>query len=59
MALVSEVIARSSCSGDKFKVSGRGELQITVLAENMRREDFEFSISRAQSLVFCMDVGAP
>ncbi|NOR57658.1 MAG: GTP-binding protein, partial [Sulfurimonas sp.] len=25
----------------KFKVSGRGELQITVLAENMRREDFE------------------
>jgi len=32
----------------KFKVSGRGELQITVLAENMRREDFEFSISRPE-----------
>ncbi len=35
----------------KFKVSGRGELQITVLAENMRREDFEFGISRPQVIV--------
>ena len=35
----------------KFKVSGRGELQITVLAENMRREDFEFSISRPTVIV--------
>ena len=35
----------------KFKVSGRGELQITVLAENMRREDYEFSISRPQVIV--------
>ncbi|HIC12681.1 MAG TPA: translational GTPase TypA, partial [Sulfurimonas sp.] len=35
----------------KFKVSGRGELQITVLAENMRREDFEFSISRPEVIV--------
>jgi GTP-binding protein len=32
----------------KFKVSGRGELQITILAENMRREGFEFSISRPE-----------
>jgi GTP-binding protein len=32
----------------KFKVSGRGELQITVLAENMRREGFEFGISRPE-----------
>jgi GTP-binding protein len=35
----------------KFKVSGRGELQITVLAENMRREDYEFSISRPEVIV--------
>ncbi len=35
----------------KFKVSGRGELQITVLAENMRREGFEFSISRPQVII--------
>ena len=32
----------------KFKVSGRGELQITILAENMRREGFEFSIARPE-----------
>jgi GTP-binding protein len=35
----------------KFKVSGRGELQITVLAENMRREGFELSISRPEVIV--------
>ncbi len=35
----------------KFKVSGRGELQITVLAENMRREEYEFGISRPEVIV--------
>jgi len=35
----------------KFKVSGRGELQITVLAENMRREDYEFGISRPEVII--------
>lgn len=35
----------------QFKVSGRGELQITVLAENMRREGFEFSISRPEVII--------
>ncbi len=35
----------------KFKVSGRGELQITVLAENLRREGFEFSISRPEVII--------
>ncbi len=35
----------------KFKVSGRGELQITVLAENMRRENYEFGISRPEVIV--------
>lgn len=35
----------------KFKVSGRGELQITVLAENMRRENFEFGVSRPEVIV--------
>ncbi|MFV0480447.1 MAG: translational GTPase TypA [Campylobacteraceae bacterium] len=32
----------------KFKVSGRGELQITILAENMRREGFEFALGRPE-----------
>ncbi|WP_345970173.1 MULTISPECIES: translational GTPase TypA [Sulfurimonas] len=35
----------------KFKVSGRGELQITVLAENMRREGYEFGIGRPEVIV--------
>ncbi|GMB95977.1 translational GTPase TypA [Helicobacter sp. NHP22-001] len=39
----------------KFKVSGRGELQITVLAENLRREGFEFSISRPEVIVKVQD----
>ena len=34
-----------------FEVSGRGELQITILAENMRREGFEFSISRPEVII--------
>ena len=35
----------------KFKVSGRGELQITILAENLRRGGFEFSISRPEVII--------
>ena len=35
-------------SGDAFEVAGRGELQMGVLIENMRREGFELSISRPQ-----------
>ena len=36
--------------GDAFEVAGRGELQMGVLVENMRREGFELSISRPQVL---------
>ncbi|GAA6175263.1 translational GTPase TypA [Sulfitobacter pacificus] len=36
--------------GDAFEVAGRGELQMGVLIENMRREGFELSISRPQVL---------
>ncbi len=35
----------------KFKVSGRGELQITILAENMRREGFEFCLGIPEVIV--------
>lgn len=35
----------------KFKVSGRGELQITILAENMRREGFEFALGRPEVII--------
>ncbi|WP_430464163.1 translational GTPase TypA [Tabrizicola sp.] len=37
-------------SGDAFEVAGRGELQMGVLIENMRREGFELSISRPRVL---------
>ena len=37
--------------GDAFEVAGRGELQMGVLIENMRREGFELSISRPQVLL--------
>ena len=35
-------------SNDTFKVSGRGELHLTILIETMRREGYEFAISRPQ-----------
>jgi len=35
-------------SSDTFKVSGRGELHLSILIETMRRQDFEFQVSRPQ-----------
>ncbi|MBO4266223.1 MAG: translational GTPase TypA [Lachnospiraceae bacterium] len=37
-------------STDSFKVSGRGELHLSVLIENMRREGYEFAVSKAEVL---------
>ena len=37
-------------SMDCFKVSGRGELHLSVLIENMRREGYEFAVSKAEVL---------
>ena len=37
-------------SADCFKVSGRGELHLSVLIETMRREGFEFAVSKAEVL---------
>ena len=38
-------------SPDKFKVSGRGELHLSVLIESMRREGFELGVSRPEVIV--------
>ncbi|MCW7554611.1 translational GTPase TypA [Endozoicomonas gorgoniicola] len=38
-------------SADKFKVSGRGELHLSVLIETMRREGFELGVSRPEVVV--------
>lgn len=37
-------------STDAFRVSGRGELHLSVLIENLRREDYEFQVSKPQVL---------
>ncbi len=42
---------------DAFKVSGRGELHLSVLIENMRREGFEFAVSKAEVLYHADDNG--
>lgn len=42
---------------DSFKVSGRGELHLSVLIENMRREGFEFQISKPEVLYKYDDKG--
>jgi len=36
---------------DKFRVSGRGELHLSILIENMRREGFEIAVSRPEVIV--------
>ncbi len=36
---------------DKFRVSGRGELHLSILIENMRREGFELAVSRPEVIV--------
>lgn len=42
---------------DKFKVSGRGELHLTILMENMRREGYEFAVSRPEVIMHETDAG--
>ncbi|HKL80274.1 MAG TPA: translational GTPase TypA [Mobilitalea sp.] len=42
---------------ESFKVSGRGELHLSVLIENMRREGYEFSVSKAEVLFKLDDNG--
>ncbi len=40
---------------EKLKVSGRGELHLSILIENMRREDYEFSVSRPEVITKMVD----
>ena len=44
-------------SGDCFKVSGRGELHITILLENMRREGYEVAVSKPEVILKKDDTG--
>jgi GTP-binding protein len=45
---VSLQVERDGLSGDKFVVSGRGELHLSVLIEAMRRENFELEVSKPE-----------
>jgi GTP-binding protein len=51
--LLHNVALRVEDSGDpdKFKVSGRGELHLSILIENMRREGYELAISRPEVIL--------
>jgi len=40
---------------DKFRVSGRGELHLSILIENMRREGYEFSVSQPEAIFKTID----
>jgi len=40
---------------DKFKVSGRGELHLSILIENMRRESYELAVSRPEVITKIVD----
>ena len=42
-------------TSDVFKVSGRGELHLSVLIENMRREGYEFAVSKPEAIVKELD----
>ena len=42
-------------SADTFKVSGRGELHLSILIETMRRENYEFQVSRPQVITKMID----
>jgi GTP-binding protein len=42
---------RETDQPDRFEVSGRGELHLSILAENMRREGYEFALSRPQVIL--------
>jgi len=42
---------RDTGQADRFEVAGRGELHLSILAENMRREGFEFALSRPQVIL--------
>ena len=48
--LMRELNTEDTENMDAFKVSGRGELHLSVLIENMRREGYEFAVSKAEVL---------
>ncbi|GAB4436728.1 MAG: translational GTPase TypA [Turneriella sp.] len=54
--LKTNLALRVEDQGDSFNVAGRGELQLAILIENMRREGFELMVSKPQ-VIFKMENG--
>ncbi|MFN2442333.1 MAG: translational GTPase TypA, partial [Thermoanaerobaculia bacterium] len=46
---------RDTDQADRFEVAGRGELHLSILAENMRREGYEFALSRPEVITKLID----
>ncbi|MCB5252863.1 MAG: translational GTPase TypA [Candidatus Cloacimonadaceae bacterium] len=49
------LVVEKTDTADKFLVKGRGELQLSILMENMRREGYEFQISKPRVLYKVVD----
>ncbi|MCB5271545.1 MAG: translational GTPase TypA [Candidatus Cloacimonetes bacterium] len=49
------LVVEKTDTADKFLVKGRGELQLSILMENMRREGYEFQISKPRVLYKIVD----
>ena len=50
------LLVEDTANADTFKVSGRGELHLSILIENMRREGFEMAVSKPE-VIFRMEDG--
>ncbi|HRP45988.1 MAG TPA: translational GTPase TypA, partial [Trueperaceae bacterium] len=49
--LVNVALRVEPLGSERYRVSGRGELHLSILVENMRREGFEFSVSRPEVIM--------
>ena len=49
------IVVENTEKGDEFIVKGRGELQLSILIENMRREGFEFQVSKPKVIYRQLD----
>ena len=49
------LVVEDTSDPDKFKVSGRGELHLSILIENMRREGYELAVSRPEVITKMID----
>jgi GTP-binding protein len=49
------ILVEETSGGDRFKVSGRGELHLSILIETLRREGYELEVSRPEVILKTVD----